>query len=145
MSRFYFWQQWLFYSSLLFALAGILFGIYGNNPLFIYYNRVLAEIFWNAENIPGSTEPFRAFIWAPLGGTIACCYILLAYIARYPFARKEPWSWYAIAIAFGVWIVIDSAACIINKVYFQLFVINAFSLIVKALPLICTWKYFNKP
>jgi len=144
MSRFYFWQQWLFYTSILFALAGILFGIYGNNPLFVHYTNALADIFWNSDQIPGSTEPFRAFIWAPFGGTLACCYILLAFIAYYPFARRERWSWYAIAIAFGIWIIIDSAACIVYKVYFQVYIINVFSLLVKALPLIFTRKYFNK-
>jgi hypothetical protein len=142
MKRFHFWQQWLFYSSLLFALFGVFFGIYGNNPLFMHYNKALARIFWGTDNIPAATEPFRAFIWAPLGGTIACCYILLAYIARYPFLKKEKWSWYAIAFAFGVWILIDSAVCIYYKVYFQLLIINLFSFCVKALPLTFTAKYF---
>jgi hypothetical protein len=142
MKRFHFWRQWLFYSSILFAFAGILFAIYGDNPLFVFYNKALANIFWNTENIPSGTQPFRAFIWAPLGGTIACCYILLACIARYPFRRKEKWSWYAIVIAFSIWILIDTAACIYYRVYFQAYMINAFSFLVKALPLIFTYRDF---
>lgn len=142
MKRFHFWQQWLFYSSLVFAAAGIVFAIYGNNPLFRHYNHALAERFWHISRIPPSAEPFRAFIWAPLGGTIACAYVLLAYIAYYPFRRKEKWSWYAIAIAFSVWIIIDCIVCVYYRVYFQIYVINAFSFLVKALPLIFTRKYF---
>lgn len=142
MSRFHFWQQWLFYSSLAFALCGILFSLYGNNPVFIHYNNALAGIFWASDGVPVLTDSFRAFIWGALGGTIACCYILLAFIAYYPFKRKEKWSWLAIVIAFSVWIILDSAVCIYYGVYFQVYLINLFSFSVKALPLILTRKYF---
>ncbi len=141
-SRFIFWQQWLLYTSILFALAGVYFAIYGRGPLLVQYNKALAEIFWKAEEIPASVQPFRAFIWAPLGGTVACCYLLLAWIAYYPFRRMEKWSWRAIAIAFGVWIIIDSAACVHYGVLFQVYLINAFSFLVKALPLIFTYRDF---
>jgi hypothetical protein len=142
MKSFHFWQQWLFYSSLAFAASGILFAVYGNNPIFIHYNNALAGIFWNTGNMPLETERFRAFIWAAFGGTIACCYLLLAFIAYYPFKRREKWSWWAIVIGYGVWIIIDSLACIYYQVYFQIYVINLFSFSVKALPLIFTRKYF---
>ena len=144
MRSFNFWQQWLFYSSLLYALYGIIFALYGNNPFFTPYNNALAHIFWLKGNIPSGTEPFRAFIWGPLGGTIACCYILLAFIAWFPFRRKERWSRNAIILAFGVWIILDSAVCLYYGVYFQVYIINAFSLIQKALPIIFTWNEFNK-
>ena len=142
MSRFRFWQQWLFYTSVLFACFGILFALYGNNYLFKNYNEAIANKFFSTKEFPAQAEQFRAFIWAPLGGTIACCYILLAYIAYYPFNRKERWAYYAICAAFGTWIIIDSAACFYYKVYFQVYMINAFSLAVKMLPLVFTWKYF---
>lgn len=77
MKSFLFWQRWLFYSSLLFALFGIVFAVYGNNLFFIPYNKALAHIFWHSENIPAAIEPFRAFIWGPLGATIAGFYLPL--------------------------------------------------------------------
>ena len=144
MKNFIFWQRWLFYSSLLFALFGIVFAIYGNNPLFLTYNHALAYLFWHQQNIPLEIEPFRAFIWAPLGGTIACCYILLAFIAWYPFRRKEKWARNAILIAFGIWIILDSAVCLYYGAYFQIYLINGFSLLQKALPIVFTWKDFKK-
>lgn len=128
----------------MFALFGITFAVYGNNPLFKPYTNSLACIFWHKQDMPVETENFRAFIWAPLGGTIACCYIMLAFIAWYPFARKEKWARNAIVIAFGIWIILDSAASIYYKVYFQVYLINAFSLLQKALPVIFTWRDFNK-
>ncbi len=144
MSPFIFWQRWLFYSSILFALFGIVLALYGNNSFFMPYNKALAQIFWQHENIPAGAEPFRAFIWAPLGGTIACCYILLAFIVWYPFARKEVWARNAILIAFGTWIILDSAVCLYYGVYFQVYLINVFSFLQKALPLIFTWNDFKK-
>ena len=143
MKSFIFWQRWLFYSSLIFALFGIVFALYGNNPFFMPYNKALAHVFWFSKSIPIEAEPFRAFIWGPLGGTIACCYILLAFIAWFPFRRKELWARNAIMVAFGVWVVLDSAVCLYYGVYFQIFIINAFSFLIKALPIIFTWKEFK--
>ncbi len=108
------------------------------------YNRALAFLFWHQQNIPVDTASFRAFIWAPLGGTIACCYILLAFIAKYPFKNKEIWARNAVMAAFGTWIILDSAVCIYYGVYFQVYFINAFSLLQKVLPIAFTWKDFKQ-
>jgi hypothetical protein len=142
MTRFRFWQQWLFYTSLLFAGFGIVLAIYGDNPLFKHYNNALARRFWDIPQFPIQADQFRAFIWGPLGGTIACSYILLAYITYYPFRRREQWAYYAIAAAFGVWMVIDTATSLYYEVYLGAYLINSFSFLVKAFPLIFTWKYF---
>ncbi|WP_291857394.1 hypothetical protein [Marinilabilia sp.] len=143
MKSFIFWQRWLFYSSVLFALFGIAFAVYGSNPLFLPYNNALAQIFGFGKSMPESIEPFRAFIWGPIGATIACAYILLAFIAWYPFHRKERWARNAIIAAFGVWVILDSVVCIKYGVYFQLYLVNGFSISIKALPLIFTWKQFS--
>lgn len=144
MRSFFFWQRWLFYSSLLFALFGIAFAVYGSNPIFLPYTNALARIFGFGESMPASFDPFRAFIWGPIGATITCSYILLAYIAWFPFQRKERWARNAIIAAFGVWVILDSAVCINYGVYFQIYLINLFSILTKALPLIFTWKDFLK-
>lgn len=141
-SSFLFWQKWLFYTSLLFAIAGIVVALSGNNFLFQSYNTMLAKLFFGSSKFPPEADNFRTFIYAPLGGTMACCYILLAFIARFPFKNKEPWARNAIIIAFSVWVLIDSAACIYFGVYPQVYLINAFSISIKALPIIFTWKQF---
>ena len=142
---FLFWQKWLFYTSILFTLFGITVALYGNNIFFRPYNQILAKIFWNKLEIPYEAESFRAFIWGLLGATITCCYILLAYIAYYPFKRKELWARNAIIVAFSFWVTLDSIACINYGVYFQIYIINAFSITIKALPLLFTWKDFKVP
>jgi hypothetical protein len=125
-------------------MFGVAFAVYGSNPLFEPYNNALAQIFGFVKSMPASIEPLRAFIWGPLGATITCCYILLAFIAWYPFQHKERWARNAIMAAFGVWVVIDSAICLNYGVYFQIYLINIFSILIKALPLIFTWKEFKK-
>jgi hypothetical protein len=142
--RFFFWQQWLFYSSLLFALFGLVLAVWGDNPLFEPYNRLLARKIWNQPEFPSPANDFRALALGPLGGTIACSYLLLAFLARFPFRNKERWARNAIVIAFGLWFLIDSTVCVYYEIYFQAFVINGISLLQKALPLIFTWKNFRK-
>ncbi|MDO9187557.1 MAG: hypothetical protein Q7W13_16205 [Bacteroidia bacterium] len=142
-SSFVFWQRWLFYTSLLFALFGIALALYGNNPVFTPYIQALARLFWHQQNIPADFGPFLFFICGPLGATIACSYILLAYLAWHPFKRKERWARNAIMVAFGTWVILDSAVCIYYNVYFQVYLINGFSILQKALPLIFTWKDFK--
>ena len=143
-STFLFWQRWLFYTSLLFAFSGVVFAFYGRNLLFQPYDEMIARVFWQNPQFPPEAEPFRAFIYGPLGGTIACCYILLAFIAWHPFKEKQLWSRNAIITAFSVWVVIDSAVCLYFGTYPQIYIINAFSITVKALPIIFTWNDFNR-
>jgi len=142
-NTFDFWQKWLFLTSVAFAVFGVTFAIYGDNPVFGPYNDALAFIFWHAESTPQEIEPYRAFIYGPLGGTIACSYILLAFIAWYPFKKKEPWARNAIVVAYGIWIILDSAVCFYYGVYFQIYLINGFSFFQKSLPIIFTWKDFK--
>ena len=142
-NHFLFWQQWLFYTSLLFAFSGIAFAVSGKSILFQPYNQMLAEVFWHNNQFPRIVEPFRDFMYGPFGGTIACCYILVAFIAKYAFKQKQKWARNAIIAAFSVWVILDSLSCIYFGVYPQVYLINAFSILMKALPLIFTWKDFR--
>ena len=141
--NFLFWQRWLFCTSLLFAFSGIVFAFYGRNLLFLPYDKMIASVLWHSSQFSPATETFRAFIYGPLGGTIACCYILLAYIAWYPFKEKQRWARNAIIVAFSIWVIIDSSVCLYFGMYPQIYFINAFSITVKAIPIIFTWKDFK--
>jgi hypothetical protein len=145
MKRFLFWQRWLFITSILFALFGVVFALYGDNPLFHPYTVQLSRIFFGTDEFPANIEPFRAFVYGPAGACIACCYILLAFITWYPFRRKEKWAWWSVVVAFGAWATLDSAVSLYYGVYFQPLLINMFSILVKALPLVMTWGDFFGP
>jgi hypothetical protein len=143
--RFHFWQQWLFYSSLLFALFGLTLALYGNNPLFEPYHRMLAFIFFQQESLPENTRLLYTFVMGPMGATIAVTYLLLAYIAYYPFRRKEKWARNAIVVAFSVWFITDTIVSMYYEVYIQALVLHLLiSVPQKALPVIFTWKAFEK-
>lgn len=143
-NNFLFWQRWLFSTSLLFAFAGIVFAFYGRNLIFLPYDKMIARVLWHSSQFPAQAEEFQAFIYGPLGGTIACCYILLAFITHYAFKEKQRWARNAIIAAFSVWVIIDSSVCFHFGAYPQIYIINAFSITVKALPIIFTWKDFAK-
>jgi hypothetical protein len=142
MDRFTFWQRWLFITSIVFALFGIVFAFWGDSPFLQVYNRALAQNFYGADKFPADAEPFRDFSYGPIGGCILCCYVLLAYIAWYPFQRKEKWAWWATFFAFAGWVILDSAGCLRHGFYFQIYAVNAFSILVKTLPLAFTWRDF---
>lgn len=142
--RFHFWQKWLFWSSLLFAAFGVVFALYGRNPLFEPYHRMLAQIFFNTEAIPENYDALYTFTLGPIGANIAGFYILLAYIARYPFKNRESWTRYAIIVSFGLWFVLDAIVSLYYGVWFQPLVLHLLvSIPQKALPLVFTWRYFK--
>jgi hypothetical protein len=142
--RFHFWQQWLFYSSILFALFGVTLALFGNNPLFEPYHRMLAMIFYEQETFPENVHELYKFVMGPMGANIAGFYLLLAYIARYPFKRRERWAQKAIIVAFGAWFIIDAIVSFYYGVLFQVLALHLFvSVPQKALPLIFTWKMFE--
>lgn len=142
-TSFVFWQRWLVYSSLFLAIAAILFAFDISSAIFVHYDQAIAQIFWQTPNIPTDVQAFRKFVAGPLGGTIACAYILLAYLAWYPFGRKEQWARNAIMVSFGIWFMADSYICLKYGVNFQVFLINGLSVLQKALPIIFTWKAFK--
>jgi hypothetical protein len=137
---FIFWQRWLFYSSILFAVCSILFAL-ADGYTFDFYNVYLGRRL-GAEQMTPETRKLVSFLRGPMGGTMACSYILLAYITAIPFSKRELWSRDAIVVSFGAWIILDTAACIYYGIYLQV-ALNVFSLLVKAIPLTVTWKYFN--
>lgn len=142
-NSFIFWHRWLFFSSLLLTILATLFAFNVELPLFPYYDLAIARIFWQTDEVPIDVKAFRQFVAGPLGGTIACCYLLLAYIVWYPFQKKEKWARNAITVAFAIWCIIDSYICFKFEVYFQIYIINALSVLQKALPIIFTWKEFK--
>ncbi|HEX2394103.1 MAG TPA: hypothetical protein VHI78_02090 [Bacteroidales bacterium] len=141
--NFLFWQKWLLYSSLMLALAGLIITFPDPNPLLDGYKKLLTRDLFGGSQLENDAGRLVFFIRGPFGATICCTYVLLAYIAAYPFKRKEKWSRNAIIIAFGLWFVVDTLFCLSYNMYFHAGVLNSLSLLQKALPVIFTWKEFN--
>ncbi len=142
MNTFNFWQKWLYYTSIFFAVVGIAVAFFNNSILFDLWNYYLKIWLGIEGELPAKLLKFKTFILAPLGGTIAGSYVLMAFIAKYPFRNREKWAWQAATFSLLTWFVIDSSLCFYHGAYFNIVLINLFTLVVQGLPLVFTKKYF---
>ncbi len=142
MKPFDFWQRWLFVCSVFFAISGMVVAVAGDSFVFSFYNLQMTRHFWGGDLVPENVREFKAFLFGPLGGTMTGSYILQAYIARGPFARREPWAWNAIAFALVAWFVVDSSVCAWHGAWFNIVIVNLFALAMNGLPLLFTRRYF---
>ncbi len=141
MSWFSFWHRWLLLVSILFCLVGLAIACLPDSPFLDLWNTKVEDRFH-----PGGTTPeimhLRNFLLAPLGATIAGFYILQSFIVFGPFKRREPWAWWAVALATFGWFLIDSARSLQHEAGFNVMIINSPTLILVALPLGATWRNF---
>ena len=72
---------------------------------------------------------------------IASWGVLIAFIAYYPFKLREKWAWNAISISVLFWFVVDTTCSLYYDVVINA-VFNLFTLVLFALPLLITRKYF---
>ncbi|NJK84655.1 MAG: hypothetical protein HC906_00375 [Bacteroidales bacterium] len=112
--------------------------------MYLKYIDILSEVLSNNENITAESKIYLDFIRGPFMATFVTSYLLLAFIAYFPFRKKEEWARNAIVTAFGVWFILDTFYCMYYKIYFQAFVLNGLSFIQKAVPLYFTWNDFRK-
>lgn len=139
---FTFWQKWLYNTSILFACIGVVLAFFNDSIFFSLWNEYL-QIWLGIEGeMPSNLLKFKDFILAPLGGTIAGSYILMAFIAKYPFRNREKWAWQAAVLSLLTWFVIDSSISFYHGAYFNIVLINLFTLVLQGLPLVFTRKYF---
>ena len=68
--------------------------------------------------------------------------IMVFYLARYPFARREKWSHNCLLLGIAGWFVVDTLMSAYTKAYFNV-AFNALALIFLVLPLVMTIKDFK--
>ena len=144
MTRFLFWQRWLLVVGIVVAGFGVLMALLSGTPLFDLFNRQIDPAFWGANAVDGAARQFQQWVYSVWGATIAGWGIILAYVARYPFSRKERWARNALAFGLLVWYVLDTSLSVIHSVYFNV-VFNTSLLILVMLPVVFTWKEFTQP
>jgi hypothetical protein len=67
--------------------------------------------------------------------------IVVIFLARHPFKRREQWAWNCLAVCFVVWFVTDTLFSVSAKVYTN--AVNNFLMwVVMMLPLVMTRKVF---
>jgi hypothetical protein len=61
--------------------------------LFNQFNRQIDPVFWSTQNITEEANNFQRWAYGVWGATIAGWGVMLAYIANFPFRKRETWSW----------------------------------------------------
>jgi len=69
--------------------------------------------------------------------------IFLAYIVRYPFAKKEQWARECAAVGLVVWFLLDTSLSIYYGVFFNV-AFNSLLLVAAAMPLMFTRREFAR-
>jgi cytochrome c oxidase assembly factor CtaG len=73
---------------------------------------------------------------------IAGSYLLQAFVAAVPFARRERWAWWATLGSLALWFVVDSSLSLAHGAAFNVLLINLMPLVVFVPPLVATRRAF---
>jgi uncharacterized membrane protein len=142
MGRFNFWRIWLFIVAIIIAVFGVLMAFLNQTAVFSTFNREINVVFWpNGEIGRGLTE-FQNWVYGVWGATVASMGIFAAYVAHYPFARREKWARQCLAAGTVVWYVLDTYISLASGVIFNA-LFNTVIFLLIAVPLGFTWKEFE--
>jgi hypothetical protein len=143
MTNFSFWQRWLFVVGLIVAVFGIVMALSSGTVLFELFNHQIDPAFWGTATIGNEARQFQTWIYGVWGSTIAGWGVFLAFIAQYPFRKKERWAWNCLVMGLLVWFVLDTSLSLYHKVYFNA-AFNTALLVLAGLPVVFTRKSFAK-
>lgn len=139
-----FWQRWLFMLGVIMVVFGLLLAFFNQTALFDWlFNNQINPVFWGSAAVPDLVRGFQRWIYGVLGATLAGWGVFLAFLAHYPFARKERWAWNCIAVGLLVWFVSDTIISLAFGVNFNA-LFNLALFVAGMLPLIFTWRGFYK-
>lgn len=142
MRWFEFWRKWMLVVFVAQAAFGLFLAIFG--PHFVlgaYYDQYIDALFGRPD-IPPQFTFFHRWVYALLGSTIASWSVAMAFIAYYPYAKREKWAWSCIFLSVLVWFPLDTSASAAFKVWPNV-IFNASALIAIAIPLLATRKAFT--
>lgn len=141
--HFKFWHKWLLVSSILYSIVGVAITLFPTIFLFKSYTTYIGSTFFHGE-LTQEIASFRNFIFAPLGATIAGYFLMQTFIVWGPFYHRETWSWQAIFWPLLLWFVIDSGMSIYHGAFFNVWMINLWTLLLIGLPLMMTRREFKR-
>jgi hypothetical protein len=140
--RFWLWHKWLLAVCLVVIAFGVFIALLSWTPLFGIFNDLVDGVFWSGSTPDDATGQFILWAYGMLGATMAGWGIALAYMVKYPFARKEKWSWNAIALGLAVWFVVDTFMSVYTKAYFNVGV-NVMLIVLAGIPILMSRKSFD--
>jgi hypothetical protein len=142
--RFKFWTKWLLYANIMTLFVGLLAAFAGNSVLFELHNQGTRQTFFNGESLPPNVLALKNWLFGIIGGTIVGFHILMLFIIRYSFSKREPWAYWALLVGLLSWFCIDSMISFAYRAYYNIYFINLVALLSIGLPLLVTRKEFLK-
>lgn len=113
MNAFHFWRRWLATLSWLIAILGIAFALFNQTALFdALFNDHIDPSFWPAGRMQPQAVAFQGWAYGVMGALMAAWGVIMAFVAHYPYARRERWAWRAMALAVLVWFIPDTALAV---------------------------------
>lgn len=139
-----FFDHWLLVACVLFGAQGLFWVGYGSFDPFGIWDGFLADAFYGGDT-PASVVRFRRFLLGPFGATLAGFYLAVGLVVRFPFRRREPWAFAAVAGAVGLWFLVDTAASLAHGAAFNVLLVNVPCALVMGVPLVALYPRFRSP
>lgn len=90
-----------------------------------------------------ATAAIEAFLFGPLGATIAGRWLLMALVFHHAFPARQRWSFHATSISLCLWFTIDSAVSIAHGAWFNVWLVNIWPLLFVGVPLVAIRPAFS--
>lgn len=136
MSKFGLSILWLKMISVLFALFGVIIALFNQTKIFqLLFGNQINAIFWKNTEITDGAILFQQWIYGLLGATCLMVGILIFFIVKNAFAKREKWAWNCLLWGLVAWFLIDTPISIYFQVYFNV-IFNIFLLLAVLIPLL---------
>jgi hypothetical protein len=143
MNKFSVCVLWLKAVSILFAFFGMVIALLNQTSIFkVAFSSNINPVFWEDANLTTGSVHFQQWIYGLLGATCVMVGILIFFIVKNAFAKKERWAWNCLFFGIIAWFVIDEPVSIYFRVYFNV-VFNLVLLLAVIVPLLLTVKDFK--
>lgn len=143
MVSFNFWQKWLSVLGAIFVLFGLYMALLSWSPLFAPFAWLIDGTFWQGHAPAAAVQQFGLWVYGMIGGAMIWLGILIYYVAKYPFARKEKWSSDCLLLGIAGWFVADTLMSACAQAYFNV-AFNVLALCLLIIPLAVTRKEFKR-
>ncbi|MCG8346521.1 MAG: hypothetical protein MI924_01915 [Chloroflexales bacterium] len=140
--HFWFWRTYLLVVSVVFALQGVSWMLFGSFDPFGFYNSLMARAFWGAATLTPEAQKTFSFAVVPLGATTTSYFLLVHVLVKYAFPRRERWAYWAVAAALLLWFSLDTGFSVLHGAWFNVVVVNIPCLAVMGIPLIGMHRAF---
>lgn len=141
MNKILFWQRWLLCVGVLIIAFGVMMAFFSKTVLFGIFDARINVAFWGTENVTVQIKNFQQWIYGVLGTVMAGWGVVLLFMVRNPFRKRERWAWVCLFTGLMVWYVPDTLISLYFRVYINA-VLNSVLFVLAVIPLVFTRKYF---